>query len=496
MAEPIPLFAQPDTDPIVAIEQHLVGALLQNAAKALPSLPRSFSTLHYKDEILRDIHEAVAEMGAGVLEVIARGIPGADAAYLSGLMVGCPTWTAAPQYAEAISDAYHRRGLLDIAANITAQAQSVTKDMPAEAIAQQALAALDAQISRTERHQPGRSLDTALDAALEHAQRASRGDLVAGRSTGMPTVDNAMGGLENSTFIILGARPGVGKTALAVQWAVNNARQCKLDGIGGVLGFSLEMSATQLARRVLAEAARVSVTDLKRGRIDGRVDRLVQARHQLAGLPLWIEDAGGQGLPAIRQKTRAAMRRFGKLALIWVDHIQIVAPEEVDRRQGATQAVGRVSNALRDLSKEFDCPVLCLSQLSRGLLQRDDKRPNLGDLRQAGDIEQDADVVMFLHREEMFLSKTEPAPTKGEKEEKHQARIEKWLADKQKVKGKAELLLEKVRDGAPTTLNLNFNAETTSFAEPMKQSSFGNIPSNLSDWDDRYLAGDMPPGGY
>jgi replicative DNA helicase len=252
------------------------------------------------------------------------------------------------------------------------------------------------------------------------------------------------------------------------------------------------MSAVQLGRRVLSGAAGVSVVDLKRGRIEGRVEALTRARHELNGLPLWIEDAGGQNLPAIRQKARAAQRRYGHLALIWVDHLQIVIPDEADRRNGGTQAVGRVSNALRDLAKEFDCPVLCLSQLNRALLQRDDKRPNLGDLRQAGDIEQDADVVMFLHRPEMFLAKKEPESTGAETPEKYERRVDEWRRKKQELHGKAELICEKVRDGDPSTVELIFEGSTTSFREPAARiNDVSQI--NLADWNDKYVEDPFGP---
>jgi replicative DNA helicase len=310
----------------------------------------------------------------------------------------------------------------------------------------------------------------------------------------MPSVDEALGGLENGTFNILAARPGMGKTALAVQWAIHIARQCLDDaaagrGKAGVAMFSLEMSATALGRRALAEVSRISVVDLKRGRIAGRIPALTEARHKLAGLPIQIEDAGGQNLVAIRQKCRAMQRKWGRVALIAVDHIQIVKPDDADRKNGNTQAVGRVSNMLRDLSKEFDCPVLCLSQLSRGLLQREDKRPNLGDLRQAGDIEQDADAVMFVHREEALLPKSPPPKGAAETDVKWQKRVDAFEDAKERSRGKAELICEKVRDGEPRTVHLLFDGPTTSFSEP-KEKVFAAARTSLSDWRDSYFEND------
>jgi replicative DNA helicase len=489
MAEPIPLYPATVEDPGVRIEQSLLGAMIANPAKAIALLPATFQSAHYADELHRDLHDTIVATGVTGGDVLGQlaGASDQERGYIASLLAAYISLGHVPGLAESITETHHRRGLIMVAEQMLCDVKRATRDAPAHGIMVQAMTALDALVSGTRRYGSGQMLDPAMDAALAHAQAAARGEVMSGRSTGMATVDDALGGLDVGTFNVLGARPGAGKTALACQWAISIARQCKLEGGTGVLGFSLEMPAKALGRRVLAHAAGVSVTDLKRGRIDGRIEALTRARHELAGLPLWIEDAGGQGLPAIRQKSRAALRRFGKIALIWVDHIQIVAPEEVDRRNGGTQAVGRVSNALRDLSKEFECPVLCLSQLSRGLLQRDDKRPNLGDLRQAGDIEQDADSVMFLHREEMFLSDREPPRAKGQKADKHAASIEEWRDGKAKLRGKAELILAKVRDGEPCTVDLKFDGATTSFSEPPKQAAFDDIPPNLGDWDDRYV---------
>ncbi len=470
------------------IERALVGSIMMNAAYALNKLPASFSSDHYADPIHKEVHDAIAASGAceGDTHLILQAITAScdDRAYVAKLHSAGVSPIMAPEYARAVTEAYRRRELKRVAGNMLEQAELGTREYPSSGIITRAMTELDTLVTGGDSYGRGRKLDTAMDGALEIAMRG--GEQMSGYTTGMPAVDEVMGGLEPCTFSILAARPGVGKTALATQWAVQVARDAKAQNDGGVLGFSLEMSATALARRILSEASRISVVDLKRGRISGRENILMSARQELAGLPIWIEDAGGMNLPAIRQKTRAAVRRYGRLRLIWVDHMQIVKWEDADRKQGGTQAIGRISNQLRDLAKEFECPVLCLSQLSRQLLSRDDKRPNLGDLRQAGDIEQDADTVAFLHREEMYLPKSPPAADGRKGIADQQKQIDDWQAKKAACAGKAELIFEKVRDGAPQTVNLTFDGQTTSFREQQEEDPAWK-QAQLAAWHDRYF---------
>ena len=486
-----PLLVQ---DKIIFTEQALLGSLLMNSVRGLPTLPETFSASHYLDGYHRDIHEAIVALGSGADALTvgqALGSIQEHSKYLASL-TAAGSWMMAAEYARSVTEAHYRRELMTLFQHGLDDAREGSSiDKPAASIIAVAMAQLDALITGTQNYTAGRTLDAALDEALDATGRAARGEILAGRSTGMPSVDEVIGGLENGTFNVLGARPGMGKTALACQWAIAVARKCKEDREGGVLGFSLEMKATALARRILAEASRISVVDLKRGRVDGRLEQLSRVRHELAGLPLFVEDAGGQNIATIRQKARAAQRRYGRLALIWVDHIHIVKPDEIDRRNGGTQSVGRISNALRDLSKEFDCPVLALAQLNRSLLGRDDKRPNLGDLRAAGDIEQDADTIAFLHREEAYLSKSEPNRLTGESTEKHEERKRAWDEAKERARGKAELIFEKVRDGATKTLDLRFDGETTSFSEPHAEPHYAQ-QTKLDDYSDKY----QEPAGF
>jgi replicative DNA helicase len=301
------------------------------------------------------------------------------------------------------------------------------------------------------------SLDQAMDDALRAADEAARREGPAGLSTGFPSVDAVIGGMEDGTVTVVAGRPAMGKSALGWQWALWAAQT----GIG-VLAVSLEMSARELGRRALCAATGIPITRLKAGRHSTEeMARLVEAQKRLAGLPLTIEDGGGLTAAMISMRARSAKRRHG-LGLIMIDHLHIVAAADGDARHGPTHAIGNVSTAMKRLAKEFDVPVLLLAQLNRGVEGREDKRPTLADLRQSGTIEQDADAVGFLFREEYYLPCAEPP---RDTDAQFHARLDRHRNAKQRLAGKAELIFAKVRDGAPCTVNLAFDGPAASFQE-------------------------------
>lgn len=283
----------------------------------------------------------------------------------------------------------------------------------------------------------------------------------AGVSTSFRSIDTMLGGLEDGTLTVLAGRPGMGKSALGWQIAINVARQSI-----GVLAVFLEMSATELGRRALSAASGVPIVTIKRGTMTtDQASAMVRARRETHDLPLTIEDAGGPTSGMISLKAKAARRRHG-LGLIMIDHLHIVAPDAADARQGPTHAVGQISSAMKRLAKEMNCPVLLLAQLNRAVEVRDDKRPGLGDLRQSGGIEQDADAVMFVYRSEYYM-KAEPDRREAETPEKYNARVRDFRAALAKQAGTAELIVAKVRDGETGTISLGFHGPTTSFNEPL-----------------------------
>lgn len=447
-------------------EQSLLGGIMHNA-----------KTLHDVAEFLRPEHFSDPLHGRIFAEQLRRVMSGgiADAVSLktwfeqdpSFNQVGGTTYLVklitayvgpgtSVSYATEIHDAWMRRQL--IAAGEDVVNLAFANSLSAQEVVSLAITKIDQALSGEIEHRSV-SLDEAMDDALHAAEEAGKRQGPSGLSTGFASVDKQTGGLEDGTLNILAGRPGMGKSALGWQWAIAAARA----GVG-VLAVSLEMSSRELGRRALAAISGVPVWAMKRGMIStDQALRLVSARKELSGLPLTIEDGGGLTAAMIDLRVRDAQRRHG-VGLIMVDHLHIVRPEDVDIRLGATWAVGRISGAMKQMAKRHRCPVLLLAQLNRGVEGRDDKRPSLPDLRQAGEIEQDADVVSFVYRAEYYL-KGEPAMTDGETPEKHASRVAAWNQQKSNLSGKAELIFGKVRDGATGTVTLQFHGETTSFTE-------------------------------
>lgn len=304
-------------------------------------------------------------------------------------------------------------------------------------------------------------LAAAADQAIAEAEAAYRGETRA-LLTGIDALDDAMGGMYPQDLVILAARPGMGKTALALSIARNVAGRGQ-----GVLVFSLEMSATALARRLIAGEAALSVHAMRRGRLgqDGWVG-LVRARPAM-DLPIEIDDRAGLEIAEVRAAAMAAKRRGG-LALVVVDHLgKLTAPREV-AKHGPTATVGYVSSGLKALAKDLDCPVLALCQLSRAVEARDDKRPALGDLRQSGEIEQDADAVLMLYREAYYHRARQPKREPNETPDAYHARREQWQIELRDIERDAELALVKLRDGEPGSVRLGFDPRSITFGDPQE----------------------------
>ena len=446
-------------------EQSLLGALLAKV-ELVEQLPATWRPEH----LAVDGHAQIAEAVVACRETQARGpviIPVAQALgkdselanYVPGLVAAAVSFLpdTVASYAALTTDLWQRRQAIDVAGVFQDQL-SEPQGAPAAAMILRLMGALEPMLGG-EQSARAVSLDDAIDAALDAADAAARGDGPAGISTGFPSLDDALGGLEPGTMTVLAGRPGMGKSALGWQIAVNVARS----GIG-VLAVSLEMSAAELGRRALATVSGVPMWRMKRGKHGFDADRLIVARKELRGIPLTIEDAPGLSGALIAMKARTAHRKF-PLGLVMIDHLHIVAPAEADVRHGPTWGVGRVSGAMKRLAKELRCPVLLLAQLSRAVEARDDKRPTLADLRQSGDIEQDADAVAFVYRPEYYLPREAPGRNPGEKEAGYEARLRQFHDDRERLAGKAEVIFAKVRDGAPGVVHLHFRGDTATFSE-------------------------------
>jgi replicative DNA helicase len=277
-----------------------------------------------------------------------------------------------------------------------------------------------------------------------------------------------------SDLLILAGRPGMGKTALATKIAFGAAQSLteaarKLDPQaqpkGTVAIFSLEMSAEQLATRLLSETARISGDRIRRGDIGQRdFDKFVQVSREIASLPIHIDDTPAITLSALRTRCRRLKRTKG-LSLIVVDYLQLMRPAAGTKPENRVLEISQITQGLKAIAKELAVPVLALSQLSRAVESREDKRPMLSDLRESGTIEQDADAVMFVYRDEYYLTQRAPKQIGFDNEQKFQDSLEKWQRDMEQVHNKAELILVKQRHGPTGKLDLFFEAEFTRFAD-------------------------------
>lgn len=386
--------------------------------------------------------------------------------YLADLVDRAPPAANAPDYSKAIYDLALRRDLIRIGGEIALSASHAD----AERSARDQIEAAEAQLYQLAEtggvSQGFVPFSDALHGAVAMAAEAfSRDGGLAGISTGLIDLDQKMGGLHPSDLIILAGRPSMGKTALAVNIAFDVAKhyawEPQPDGSkktvnGGVVAFfSLEMSAEQLAMRLLAEVSGVSGDRLRKGEIDAvEFGRIRDAAMEIQEAPLFIDATGGITIAKLAARARRLKRLHG-LDLIVVDYLQLVTGGDASKDGNRVQEVSMITQGLKALAKELAVPVIALSQLSRQVENREDKKPQLSDLRESGSIEQDADMVMFVYRESYYLGRTEPR----EGTEEHF----KWQEQMDLVRGTAEVIIGKQRHGPIGTVKLSFNEDITKF---------------------------------
>jgi len=309
----------------------------------------------------------------------------------------------------------------------------------------------------------------ATKVALDMAEKAQNsGGGLSGITTGLESLNARTGGLHHSDLVILAGRPGMGKTALATNIAFNTARRWLRDQEDGIAPeksagarvafFSLEMSADQLATRILAENSGISSEALRMGKITTSEFRnLARAAAELQTLPLYIDDTPALTIAALRTRARR-LKRQHKIGLIVVDYLQLLQGSGSRSSDNRVQEISEISRGLKTLAKELDLPVLALSQLSRAVEQREDKKPQLSDLRESGSIEQDADIVLFVYREEYYVAMQEPRDADDPK-------MDEWKARMEKVFGLAEVVVAKQRHGATGKVRLKFESNITKFSD-------------------------------
>ena len=279
---------------------------------------------------------------------------------------------------------------------------------------------------------------------------------IVGVPTGLRDIDDRLGGLHQSDLIIIAGRPSMGKTALATNIAFNAASKLQENKKKSTVAFfSLEMSSEQLSTRILAEQSRIKSNDIRRGKIsDEQFDKFIETSKNISELPLFIDETPAISIAALSNRARRIKRIYG-LDLIVVDYIQLM--RAVNTKDGRVQEISEITQGLKALAKELAVPVLALSQLSRAVEQRDDKKPQLSDLRESGSIEQDADVVMFVYREAYYLERKEPRPATVEHAE--------WQAKMNEVSNLAEIIIGKQRHGPTGNVLLEFEAMFTKFRD-------------------------------
>jgi replicative DNA helicase len=464
----------------VEVEQALLGAVLINN-DAFYRVSDFLLPEHFFERIHQMIFEIMGSLvrsGKSATPITLKTFLPADqevatglnaSQYLARLAAEATTIINAADYGRIIYDLHTRRSLIQIGEEIVNTAYDSPVDLPPQEQIEDAERRLY-EVAETGRYEGGfqrfaQALTSAVDVAAKAYQRDGK---LSGISTGLHDLDRMMGGLQKSDLIVLAGRPGMGKTALATNIAYNVAKAYRAadptpDGRietanGGIVGFfSLEMSAEQLATRIIAEQTGIASYRIRRGEIESSdFDRIAEAARDMELVPLYIDETGGLSIAALAARARRLKRQRG-LDLIVVDYIQLLQGSSRKAAEGRVQEVTEITTNLKALAKELAVPIVALSQLSRQVESRDDKRPQLSDLRESGSIEQDADVVIFVFREEYYVKNKEPRLGT----EEHF----KWQAEMEAVHGKAEVIIGKQRHGPTGTVQLQFEAEVTRFAD-------------------------------
>ena len=343
-------------------------------------------------------------------------------------------------YANLLHDLKIRRSLIDISRETLDEALNKNSEINAEQIIESAEKKLFDIAERGKFNKSYIEFKEALVETIAMASSAYKNEEgIVGVPTGLRDLDNMLGGLHKSDLVIIAGRPSMGKTALATNIAFNAAKRIlEKQKKSSVTFFSLEMSSEQLSTRILSEQSRITSSNIRRGKINqDEFEKFIETSKNLENLPLFIDDTPAITISTLSNRARRIKRLHG-LDLIIVDYIQLMKSGNY-RNEGRVQEVAEITQGLKAIAKELNVPVLALSQLSRAVEQRDDKKPQLSDLRESGSIEQDADVVGFVFREEYYLEKLEPRAGTAEHVE--------WQEKMSIIHGQAELIIGKQRHG-------------------------------------------------
>ncbi|MER8728035.1 replicative DNA helicase [Mesorhizobium sp. M1027] len=462
----------------IEAEQALLGAILVNN-DAFYRVSDFLKPGHFYEPLHRKIFEVAAElirMGKIATPITLKTFLPADekvgdmtvAQYVVRLAVEAVTVVNATDYGRAIYDLATRRALITVGEDMVNIAYDAPVDMSPSDQIEDAERRLF-ELAETGRYDGGfESFTDAVKTAVDMANAAyMRDGHLSGIATGLRDLDRRMGGLQSSDLIIIAGRPGMGKTSLATNIAFNIAEAYvpaqQADGSfkaanGGVVGFfSLEMSSEQLATRIISEQTEIPSSKIRRGEISEMdFEKLVACSQTMQKIPLFIDQTGGISIAQLSARARRLKRQRG-LDVIVIDYIQLMQGSSAKSSQNRVQEITEITTGLKALAKELAVPIIALSQLSRQVESRDDKRPQLSDLRESGSIEQDADVVLFVYREEYYLKNREPKPGTDE--------YIKWEHEMNEMRGKAEVIVAKQRHGPTGSVSLAFQGEFTRFSD-------------------------------
>jgi replicative DNA helicase len=471
----------------IEAEQALLGSILVNN-DAFDRVSDFLRPEHFSEELHRRIFDVASQLiraGKIASPITLKTFLGeADLGgvtlpqYLARLAAEATTIINAEDYGRTIHDLAVRRELIVIGEDIVNAAYDAPVGVSPREQIEEAERKLYA-VAETGRYDGGfQRFSDALTIAIDMAAKAyERDGRLSGVATGLTDLDRYMGGLQPSDLVIVAGRPGMGKTALATNIAFNIARayesKARADGTpetvnGGIIGFfSLEMSAEQLATRIIAEQAGVPSYKIRRGDItEPEFHRIAEAARTMQSIPFYIDQTGGLSIAQLAARARRLKRQRG-LDVLVIDYLQLLGGSKT-RSDNRVQEVTEITTGLKALAKDLNVPVLALSQLSRQVESRDDKRPQLSDLRESGSIEQDADVVLFVFREEYYLKMRQPR--EGTEE------FLAWQAEMEKAHGRAEIIIGKQRHGPTGTIELAFDAEVTRFSNLAREE---NLPERF-----------------
>jgi replicative DNA helicase len=458
-------------------EQALLGAILVNN-EAMDRVSSFLDPHHFYDPLHQQIYETAGKLihiGKQATPITLRTFfetaepisPNLTVPqYLGTLAAQATTIINAEDYGRTVYDLATRRALIIIGEDMVNGAYDSTVDSTPQRQIEESETRLYDLAEQRKYGQGFLGFGTALTNAIEMAAAAyQRAGHLSGLSTGLTDLDNKLGGLQSSDLIILAGRPSMGKTALATNIAFNIAKSYRAeqqpDGTmkpvdGAIVGFfSLEMSAEQLATRILSEQAQIGSEKIRRGMIDEREYRkLVEVSREMSESPLYIDQTGGISIAQLAARARKLKRQKG-LGVLVVDYLQLLRGSS-KRNDNRVQEITEITTGLKALAKELAVPIIALSQLSRQVEQREDKRPQLSDLRESGSIEQDADVVMFVYREEYYVERLKP--------QEGTAEFSEWQAKMMAVSGKAEVIIGKQRHGPVGMVELSFESQFTRFS--------------------------------